>query len=340
MQALAGAQYEAAVHTQVTSEVRTLAPRGEIVDDVGNPLARNDSALVVSALSTAMPKATIGTGKNAKPNPDRVAELQRLSAVLGIDATVLDAQTTLCDYATYGVNAPKHNPGCWAGSPLQPIPLVTIDNSTPANVQHATDIALRVLEQQELFPGVSAVVQEVRNYPAPDNASAAQMLGHVGKISQSDITDAKTPTDAANLKAAAGVGGVIGQEGLEAQYNSYLQGTMGTRTFSVTPAGSPLSTVSEVPATPGDTLVTSLDAKVQKIAEDALADAVTAARTKPQHISGKVQTQKADAAAAVVMNVKTGQIIASANYPTYSPSVWDGSGINDDGLQGAEGRPG
>ena len=342
MQALAGAQYEAAVHTQVTSEVRILAPRGNIVDDVGNPLARNDSALVVSALSTAMPKANIGTVKKPIANPARVAELRRLSEVLGIDATVLDAQTTLCDYATYGVNAPQHNPGCWAGSPLQPIPLVTIDNSTRANVQHATDVAVRVLEQHELFPGVSAVVQEVRNYPAPDNASAAQLLGHVGKISQSDITDAKSPTDAADLKAAAGVGGVIGQEGLEAQYNSYLQGTMGTRTFSVTPAGSALSTVSEVPATPGDTLVTSLDAKVQKIAEDALADAVTAARTKPQHISGKVQTQKADAAAAVVMNVRTGQIIASANYPTYSPSVWDGSGINDavyKALQADPGKP-
>ena len=329
MQALAAPRYIAAVNANATSVIHTLAPRGTIVDDVGNPLARNDSALVVSALSTALPKANLGTLKNPRTNPVRIAEMQRLSAVLGVPADKLDAEATLCDYFDYGNNAPAKNPGCWAGSPLQPIPLVTINNSTPAGAQHATDVALRVLEQQELYPGVTAQIEDVRAYPAPDGASAAQILGHVGKISQSDIDNAKkNAAEAATLKTAAGVGGIIGQEGLESEYNKYLQGTMGTQTFSVTPAGTPISTLSQTPATPGDTVVTSIDAKVQKIAEDALADAVNAARTKPQHISGKNQTQKADAAAAVVIDTRTGHVIAAANYPTYNPGVWDGIGID------------
>jgi penicillin-binding protein 2 len=342
MQALASSQYVAALQQVATSQVRTLAPRGEIVDDVGNPLARNDSALVVSALSTALPRANLGTVKEPVSNPKRNNEMDLLSQVLGISADKLDAMTTLCDYATYGAAAPSHDPGCWTGSPLQPIPLVTIDNSTPAGVQKATDIALRVLEQQELFPGVTAQIESVRDYPAPDGSSAAQVIGHVGKITEGDITSAKNPADAANLKAAAGIDGVIGQEGLEAEYNSYLQGTMGTETYSVSPAGAPLSTLSNVAPTPGDTVVTSIDAKVQKIAEDAIADAVNNARTKPQHISDKNQTQPADAAAAVVVNVQTGQLIAVANYPTYSPSVWDGSGIDSKvyaALQADPGKP-
>ena len=165
MQALAGSQYVAAVNANATSQIRTLAPRGAIVDDVGNPLARNDSALVVSALSTALPKANLGTLKKPIPNPARVQEMQRLSAVLGIPAAKLDAEATLCDYFDYGSTAPTKNPGCWTGSPLQPIPLVTIDNTTPAGTQKATDVALRVLEQQELYPGVTAQIEEVRDYP-------------------------------------------------------------------------------------------------------------------------------------------------------------------------------
>ena len=340
MQALAGSQYVAAVNADATSVVRTLAPRGAIVDDVGNPLARNDSALVVSALSTALPKANLGTLKRPIANPVRVQEMQRLSAVLGIPAATLDAKATLCDYFDYGSAAPTKNPGCWTGSPLQPIPLITIDNTTPSGTQKATEVALRVLEQQELYPGVTAQIEEVRDYPAPDNASAAQLIGHVGKISQSDIDSAKNATDAATLKTAASIGGIVGQEGLEAQYNDYLEGTLGTETFSVTPAGNPVSTLSQVPAVPGDTVVTSIDAKVQRIAEQALADAVTRTRTTPQFISGKNQTQKADAAAAVVLDVRTGHVIAAANYPSYDPGVWDGGTIDGAIYKSLQANPG
>jgi penicillin-binding protein 2 len=340
MQALAGSQYVAAVNADATSVVRTLAPRGAIVDDVGNPLARNDSALVVSALSTALPKANLGTLKNPITNPARVQEMQRLSSVLGIPADQLDATATLCDYFDYGSAAPTKNKGCWTGSPLQPIPLVTIDNTTPAGTQKATQVALRVLEQQELYPGVTAQIEEVRNYPAPDNASAAQLIGHVGKISQADIDSAKNATDSANLKTAASIGGIVGQEGLEAEYNDYLEGTLGTETFSVTPAGNPVSTISQVPAVPGDTVVTSIDARVQRIAEQAIADAVTSARTTPQFISGKNQTQKADTAAAVVIDTRTGHVIAAANYPSYDPGVWDGGAIDQKIYQSLQDNPG
>jgi penicillin-binding protein 2 len=189
---------------------------------------------------------------------------------------------------------------------------------------------------------VTAQIEEVRDYPAPDNASAAQLIGHVGKISQSDIDAAKksNPTAAATLQTAASIGGIIGQEGLEAQYNNYLEGSLGSETFSVTPAGNPVSTLSQVPAVPGDTVVTSIDARVQRIAEQAIADAVTAARTTPQFISGKNQTQKADAAAAVVIDTRTGHVIAAANYPSYDPGVWDGGTIDQKVYESLQDNPG
>lgn len=340
MQALAGDQYAAALNQTATRDVPIVAPRGMIVDDVGRPLARNDSALVVSAISTELPKANIGTEKNPKPNPKRVEEMRRLSQILGVPAAQLEAKATLCDYAKYGQQAPKRNPGCWTGSPLQPIPLYSVDNSTPDGVQKASAVALQVLEQQELFPGITAQIQDARSYPAPDKASAAQLIGHVGKITGDDIAKAKTDADKKLLQSAAGAGGVIGQEGLEAEYNQYLEGKLGTRTVSVDPAGNPLSTISEEAPTPGDAVVTSIDARVQAIAEQALADAVNRARTTPQRLFGKNMTVPADAGAAVVFDVRTGHVIAAANYPTYSPSVWDGGTIDPKVYQQLNADPG
>jgi penicillin-binding protein 2 len=340
MQALAGDQYAAALDKTATREVPILAPRGTIVDDQGRLLARNDSALVVSAVSTELPKANIGTDKDPKPNPKRVEEMQRLSQILGVPAAELDAKATLCDYVKYGQDAPKKNPGCWTGSPLQPIPLYSIDNSTSGGVQKASAIALQVLEQQELFPGITAQIRDVRSYPAPENASAAQLIGHVGKITGDDIDKAKDDADKARLTSAAGAGGVIGQEGLEAEYNQYLEGKLGTKTVSVDPAGNPLSTVSQVAPTPGDAVVTSIDARVQKIAEQALADAVERARTKPQRLFGKNMTVPADAGAAVVFDVRTGHVIAAANYPSYDPKVWDGGTIDPKVYQQLTSNPG
>jgi penicillin-binding protein 2 len=318
MQALAGAQYVAALNHTTTSQVNTVAPRGLIVDDTGKLLASNQSALVVSAVSTELPKDSF----------TRTAEFDRLGAILGVPAEELATRATLCDYHTYGANAPEKNPGCWTGSPLQPIPLLTIDNTTPAGIKKATDVAMQVLEQQDTFPGITAKIEDVRDYPAPDGASAAQVIGNVGKITSDQVKNAATSQEADTLRAEASAGGMIGQAGLEAEYDSYLQGTMGTSTFSVDPAGRPLSTVSEVAPVPGDEVVTSIDARVQKIAEQAVSDAVNHARTVPQLANRRQVTQHADAAAAVVIDARTGHVIALANYPTYDPKVWNAGSIS------------
>jgi penicillin-binding protein 2 len=339
LQGVAGDTYTAAVQRQDTSTVATLAPRGLIVDDVGEPLATNVSALVVSAESTELPPATVGSGKTAKPNPARALEMSRLSNILGIPAATLDAKSTLCDYKDYGSKAPTKNPGCWTGSPLQPIPLVSIDNSDPTTAAKATKVALAVLERQELYPGITAQLQEVRRYPAPQNASAAQLIGNVGKITSTDIDKADNAADKKLLTTASGVGGIIGQAGLEDEYNSYLQGTMGSETETINSAGEPTSTISTVAPVPGDELVTSIDAKVQKIAEQALVDYVNQARTTPQLENNKLSTQHADDAAAVVMD-DTGHVIASANYPSYDPAVWNGDGISDKVYKQLQSQPG
>ena len=78
----------------------------------------------------------------------------------------------------------------------------------------------------------------------------------------------------------------------------------------------------EVSAQPGDTLVTSIDARVQSIVEQQLAATIQTARQTYDKVTHK--NYVADSGAAIVMEAKTGRIVAMASQPTYDPSVWVG----------------
>ncbi len=195
--------------------------------------------------------------------------------------------------------------------------------SLDGGTARATELALQILERQEEFPGVTAQLQALRDYPQPEGVQAAQVLGHVQGIQAEDIAGITDSDVRKKLTDAARIGGTIGVGGLEQQYNDELTGTMGTRTVQVDRRNNPIGIASDVPATPGNWLVTSIDAKVQKATEDALAARVEYVKTHPQ-LSGseRGQLMDPDSGAAVVLDVKTGSIIAMANYPTYDPNVW------------------
>ena len=80
-------------------------------------------------------------------------------------------------------------------------------------------IALQVMEQQKKFPGVTAQVQPVIQYPMPGGANPAQVLGYLQPITPEQVKSRHLPV--------TGFSGVdlVGQAGLEAQYDSQLRGT-------------------------------------------------------------------------------------------------------------------
>ena len=94
----------------------------------------------------------------------------------------------------------------------------------------------------------------------------------------------------------------------------------------------------EIESTPGDTLVTSIDAEVQAYVEKQLHQAMQTARGTIDKVTGRKYA--ADSGAAVVIEAKTGRIVAMASQPTYDPEVWSG-GITAQAAQAAllrEGR--
>ena len=108
----------------------------------------------------------------------------------------------------------------------------------------------------------------MRTYPS--GSLAAQEMGYVTSVGQDDIKADPALVDE----------DTIGASGLEEQYDSVLRGADGTQDVALDPLGDVVSDGPLTPATQGDTLVTSLDANVQSLAESALATQIAAQRKK------------------------------------------------------------
>jgi penicillin-binding protein 2 len=296
LQVINGDHYRDVAAQNRIRDIVVPAVRGSILDSSGRPLVRNRTALVVSVDRTALMR-----------QPDKgTAVLNRLAKTLGTKRETLEKQIRLC--------APDVKRPCWPGSPYQPIPVD--DRVDPRR-------ALLIMERQEDFPGVSAQVQALREYPEPEGASAAQTLGYLQPITQEEL-DRR-----AGLRVT-GFSGVdlIGRDGLEATYDADLRGLPGVRQVLVDSQGRVTGTAREQPPTNGNTLITSIDAKVQHAAEEAIRNAVAKARGAGG---------KADAAAAVVLDVRTGRVVALASYPSYDPNIWIG-GVSEEEYEGLLGR--
>ncbi|SEL67793.1 penicillin-binding protein 2 [Streptacidiphilus jiangxiensis] len=286
-----GASY---VQQASSNHIRTVvvpAVRGEILDANGVPLATNTTKLVVSVSRTSL----IGQKDGG------VAVLTRLGQVLGMTYEQMHDKVRLCDAKT---PAP-----CWNGSPYQPIPVTQTAT---------TQQAMQIMERQEDFPGVTATPAAVRTYPAPDKANAAQILGYLSPVTQDEITAA---TDA-NGKSSLSPSDQVGRAGLEYQYDKFLRGANGTSNLEVDNLGRVIGTAGGNAAVPGDSVVTSIDARVQAIAEQQLQQALITLRGTYDTVTH--ENFKADSGAVVVMDVHTGKIIAMASAPTYDPNIWSG----------------
>ncbi|WP_328440669.1 penicillin-binding protein 2 [Streptomyces sp. NBC_00444] len=265
------------------------AVRGSILDARGVALADNETRLVVSASRTEL----------LKMKDDGEAVLTKLASVLGMKPKEVMDKVRLCDAKT-----PQP---CWNGSPYQPIPVT--DEATPRQ-------ALQIRERSEDFPGITAEPQAVRRYTSPGAANAAQVLGYLSPVTDEEITKAQD-TDSPYLRSDQ-----VGRSGLERAYDKELRGKAGVTRYEVDNLGRVIGQAEADEAQPGDNLVTSIDARVQRVAEYELNEAMKKARDVFDDNTG--ENYKADSGAVIVMEAKTGRLVAMASNPTYDPNAWVG----------------
>jgi penicillin-binding protein 2 len=293
MQVLGGAAYQAQAAEQSVREVVVQPARGLVVDDMGRPLVANRTSWVVSIDRTLL-------RKTSERRQDRL--LRRLSRAVHVPVRTIRARILLC-------GEPGSVAGrCWNGSPYQPVPVAE-------DIRRTTAIAM--MEQGEDFPGVLVDARSVRSYPSPYGINAAHLLGYLSPITSEELDAAESEQDTTVHGAS-----VVGRAGLEKAYDRYLRGRPGYKRVAVDSMGRVLGDSGEVEGRVGDTLVTSIDARVQAVLERQLEQTIATARRTVDPVTGRLYA--ADQGAAVVLNAKNGRVVAMAGAPTYDPEMWVG----------------
>lgn len=267
LQVLTGEQYVQEASANAVRELPIPAPRGQILDRDGKPIAASTVTNAVQIVPSALPPA----------GHPRLVLYHRLGALLGMSAEHIEQLVI-------------------KGRTSLPYAPVTIKTDAGPGVR--TELA----ERQSEYPGVTQQPVSIRTYPYGE--MAANVLGHVGLVSEKDL----------ELPAFKGVKGgtVVGQEGLEYYYEHYLRGRDGERRVQVNSEGYPVPTrLQPTLPTAGYSLKTTLDFGLQREGEKALLEGIENARA-----GGKPAT----AGAFVAMNPLNGEVYAIGSWPTYDPN--------------------
>lgn len=167
----------------------------------------------------------------------------------------------------------------------------------------SVNTVVRVGENSRTYEGVYIAQESIREYP--NGSLAASLIGYIGPMFASDYEKLKSE--------GYRMSDLIGKDGIEKMMESYLKGKNGTREVEKTTKGEVVSSTIKTEPTAGNSIKLTIDAKLQNLVEKGLAYHSERIRNLPETRLGK----NAEGGAAVVVDVKTGKILALANYPTY-----------------------
>ncbi len=170
----------------------------------------------------------------------------------------------------------------------------------------------QIKEQNETLSGVEIIESSIRTYPY--GTLASHILGRIGQIEESEI---KGNEDTYNQND------IIGKSGIESVFEKYLKGTNGIKQIDMNVDGTTTNEYISKEAVAGSNIVLTIDAKLQAVTEAALKNNIEKIAN-----GGFGRSYNADAGAAVVLNIKTGEVLAMASYPDYDPSSFV-NGIDD-----------
>ncbi|MGE5371480.1 MAG: penicillin-binding protein 2 [Solirubrobacterales bacterium] len=163
---------------------------------------------------------------------------------------------------------------------------------------------VRLEEHRTELPGVEVNVEPLRYYP--EGTFAGHVLGYVHPIYDNSELAKYDELDYR-------VGDLVGKNGLEKIYESYLRGKDGARRVEVNVSGQPVRELVTLEPTGGNNLVLTIDKDLQKVMDQTMDQVMTnLQRSNP----------KAKAGAAVLINVKTGEVLAMSSRPNLDPNAF------------------
>jgi penicillin-binding protein 2 len=273
VQILDGEDFAAAARANQVELIPVAAPRGLMVDRHGVVMVRSRPSFVCALI------------------PSEVKDIK--ATIRGLAAILAEPEATLWERLLHhhGVNY-KNFDEVQVYEPYGPVILAS--ELSPSQMA-------RLAESQNDYPGVDFQAQPVRNYPYRGEGS--HLFGYVGAITEDEYDVLRhqgySPND------------VVGKDGLEKEYDRYLRGRVGGQEISVNASGALVAHIGTVDPVPGNTLVTTIDWRLQRIAEKNLKAMLTKwGAARHRRLAGAV----------VIINPADGGILALASYPEFDPN--------------------
>ena len=332
LQIVHGEEYRETSNTKLTRESVLKADRGSIKDSSGTMLASVDAQYSIVLYKTKVNNETLNTtilkllnilSTNGDlyvdnflidVNPYRFKLEEEESQKKWKKANNIDEDATAEEAFNYFKN--KYDIASDNVEDIRKILAIRYEisykgYSSTKSIEIASNISRQSLEQikerNAEFSGVEVVETPVRVYPLKTTAS--HILGRIGRIESSELEGNE---DIYNQND------IIGKSGIEYVFEKYLKGTDGVKQIDMNVDGTITDEYVSKEAVSGSDVILTIDSKLQAVTEQALADNIN----KIANHGFSQENNPADAGAAVVLNVKTGEVIAMASYPDYDPSAF------------------
>lgn len=183
-------------------------------------------------------------------------------------------------------------------------------STRPINIASniTTNVVSILSERSDDFPGISIVTESIRSYTS--GSLASHIIGYIGKISEEEYNNNKDIYENDDI---------TGKTGIEAVFENYLRGKDGVKQIDMSVDGTVAAEYVSEEATGGSDIVLTIDSNLQRITENALRENM--AKISNGGFSQRYQTKSGSV---VVMNVKTGEVLAMASNPDYEPQQFVG----------------
>ena len=332
LQIIHGKEYLETSNTRLTREATVKAARGNITDTSGNKLVTTKMGFSLELYKTKIDTQTLNntilnlvklleknkdtyidnlpiTVKPYKFKQKTEEEQKKWKKEMGIDENSSAEEAFKKLKERYDIQEDKEENARKIMTVRYETTIEGFSNIKPITI--STDIsresANKIREQSDKFPGTSLVTEPVIQYPYKTLAS--HLLGYVGKINQEEYKANKDTYQMNDL---------IGREGIQYTLEEYLKGKDGVRQIDMAVDGTITEEYISKEAIAGNNVALTIDANLQKKVEDALEKNIK------KIANGEIDNKKHNAktGAAVVMNVKTGDVLAMASYPSYEPELF------------------
>ena len=340
LQIVHGAEYRDTSNTRLSRESTLEATRGDILDRSGNVLATTKTTFNISLYKTKSDDESLNKcilnitnllGQNKAEYPDNFPiNNDKKYTIKGDDLKKwlknyrLSENTKEEEAINYFMKKYKITNNDW--QEIRRIiairyEITTKGYSSTKSLEIAKNVSREVVaqisEKNTDYPGITISTDSERVYGYGNLAS--HILGYIGRIGQDEYNSSKNSDNPYKNDD------YVGRTGIESMFESYLRGKDGKEEIEMSVDGTVTGSSVTQDAIQGSSVVLTIDAKLQKVAEEALKHNIEKIKK-----GGFGKRYNAEGGSVVVLDVKTGEVRAMASYPDYNPNDWVGGISSED----------